>query len=250
MPAKKVKKKSVHLSLNAGRKIPNYLQYGLNSMKFLEKNVNNPRYLGFSEFHSSNSLQNSSYIWTFPKAKRSRRKDILKLNDNIYNIPNFKTTRSAGMGYGKRKDFLHIFGVNTPSPSAYDIKSLFDINLIKKKGNTFTGKPKSLSRSYKNVPGPGAYNISSRKHFGLIPITLKSKHFHFYDDMIKQKSFITLKKLYYPKYDFVQRNRFRAITFGIGERPILNRNNRYPGPGSYNIPGNFDRGLKGKLPLN
>ena len=68
--------------------------------------------------------------------------------------------------------------------------------------------------------------------------------------MIKQKSFITLKKLYYPKYDFVQRNRFRAITFGIGERPILNRNNRYPGPGSYNIPGNFDRGLKGKLPLN
>ena len=250
---KKTKKKSIHLSRNTDKKvlkIPNYLEFGLKSLKFLAKNVNNPRYLGFSEFLSSNSLQNSSYIWSIPKAKRMRIKDYIKLNDNIYNIPDSKMTRSTNLGYGRRKNFLYIFGVNTPSPAAYNLKSLFDINLIKKKGTTLTGKPKTFYRNNRYIPGPGTYNISSRNHFGLIPITLKSKHFHFYDDMIKQKRFITLKQLYYPKLDFVQRNRFRAITFGIGERPNLHTYNGYPGPGAYNVPGCFDRGLKGKLPLN
>ena len=31
-------------------------------------------------------------------------KDYLKLNDNIYNIPDSKMTRTTTLGYGKRKD--------------------------------------------------------------------------------------------------------------------------------------------------
>ncbi len=55
---------------------------------------------------------------------------------------------------------------------------------------------------------------------------------------------------YKPKYTLVQMNRFSGISFGIGDRPNLHVVNRFPGPGAYNVPGNFDRGLKGKLPLN
>ena len=51
-------------------------------------------------------------------------------------------------------------------------------------------------------------------------------------------------------FNLVQRNRFRGISFGFGDRQPLYPRNGFPGPGSYNIPGNFDRGLKGKLPLN
>lgn len=247
---KKRKKKMIHLSIDVEKANPNYLKYGLQSLQVLSKNIDNKRYLGFSNFLSSNTLQNSSYIWSFPKSERTKRKDFLKLNDNIYNIPDFKTTRSTSLGYGSRINFTSMYNQKTPSCATYNIKSLFDINLIKRKGPTMTSKPKFIFGKNKNIPGPGAYNLSYRGHFGLIPIKIKSRHNFFYDDIIKQKRFIILKQFHKPKYKIVERNRFSAITFGIGERPKLYKDNKYPGPGTYNIPGCFDRGLKGKLPLN
>ena len=113
-----------------------------------------------------------------------------------------------------------------------------------------TNKPHFNWRNDKYIPGPGTYNLASRNRYGLIPVTIKSRHNFFYDDMIKQKKFIILKQLYLPKYKLVERNRFSAISFGIGDRPKLYRFDNYPGPGTYNVPGCFDRGLKGKLPLN
>ena len=241
----------IHLSINVEKTVPNYLKYGLDSLRVLSKNINNRRYLGFSEFLSSNSLQNSSYIWSFPKTERSKKKDFLKLNDNIYTIPDFKTTRSTNLGYGTKSDFTSSSDQKyMPSPATYNIKSLFDINLIKRKGPIMTSKPKFSWRNDKYIPGPGTYNLSSRKKFGLIPVIIKSRHGFFYDDIIKQKKFIILKELHKPKYKLVQRNRFSAITFGIGDRPKLYIDNKCPGPGAYNVPGCFDRGLKGKLPLN
>ena len=88
------------------------------------------------------------------------------------------------------------------------------------------------------------------KTFGIIPITLKSRHGFFYDDDLKKKRATVSMQRYKPSYKLVQINRFKAITFGIGNRPILHINNKFPGPGSYKVPGNFDRGYKGKLPLN
>jgi len=179
-----------------------------------------------------------------------KRKDDIRICDNIYNIPDFKTTRSTSIGYGNRKNFLKIYESNNPSPAQYTISSVFETNLKKRKGPIMGSKFEFSWRNNRYIPGPGRYNISSRKHFGLIPVTIKSRHNYFYDEILKQKEFITLKKLYKPKYNLVQRNRFSSISFGIGDRPKLYNCNRYPGPGSYNIPGCFDRGLKGKLPLN
>ena len=223
----------------------------MESLRVLQKKVNNKRYLGYSNFQSSNSLQNSSYIWSFPKTERYKRKDYLKYNDNIYNIPDLKNTRSTNLGYGSRLNFTTRYILkNSPSPATYHLKSLFEINLMKKKGPIMTSKPSFSWRNNKYIPGPGAYNLASRKKFKLIPVTLKSRHSFFYDDIIKQKKFIILKELHKPKYKIVERNRFSAITFGIGDRPKLYIDNKYPGPGTYNVPGCFDRGLKGKLPLN
>ena len=55
---------------------------------------------------------------------------------------------------------------------------------------------------------------------------------------------------YKPDYKLVQRRRFKAISFGIGERPNMHNTNKYPGPGTYNVSGNFDRGYKGKKIIN
>ena len=55
---------------------------------------------------------------------------------------------------------------------------------------------------------------------------------------------------YRPNYKLVERRRFNAITFGIGDRPNMHTVNNFPGPGAYRVPGNFDRGYRGKLPLN
>ena len=54
---------------------------------------------------------------------------------------------------------------------------------------------------------------------------------------------------YHPIYNLVEVNRYKGAGIGIGERISFSKN-RNPGPGEYNIPGNFDRGLKGKLALN
>ena len=55
---------------------------------------------------------------------------------------------------------------------------------------------------------------------------------------------------YKPDYKWVEKRRFNGITFGIGDRPRMYALNNFPGPGSYRVPGNFDRGYRGKLPLN
>ena len=54
---------------------------------------------------------------------------------------------------------------------------------------------------------------------------------------------------YHPRYHLVEINRFKGAGIGIGERMSFSKN-KNPGPADYNIPGNFDRGLKGKLALN
>ena len=103
----------------------------------------------------------------------------------------------------------------------------------------------------KYSPGPGTYNSSWNSHtFGNIPIAIKSRQGFFYDDDLKKKKATVSMWRYKPNYNFVERRRFNAITFGIGDRPVFYSQNKYPGPGSYKVPGNFDRGYRGKLPLN
>jgi hypothetical protein len=227
-----------------------FKKFGQKSLHILDSNIRNPRYPGFSQFTSSNALRNSSYCWTIGKDKRIKDKSYKKYNDNIYNIPDSKSKRSTMLGFGKKNLLFSSLKNGNPSPDAYNIRTIFDINLKHKKGIIFGEKFNYTKTDDKYKPGPGTYSVKNLKTFGIIPITLKSRHGFFYDDDLKKKRATVSMQRYKPSYKLVQINRFKAITFGIGNRPILHINNKFPGPGSYKVPGNFDRGYKGKLPLN
>ena len=156
------------------------------------------------------------------------------------------------MGFGHRK-FLHIIpNKANPSPCEYTISSCFDYDVKYKKGYTIVAKPKSENTKKKFVPGVGTYNISSTPNNKMIKIKLRSRLNFFYDDDLKKKKFTVSMQRYHPSFKLVQPSRYSNIIFGYGSRsPNENVNIKsYPGPGAYNVPGCFDRGLKGKLVLN
>ena len=221
---------------------------GLKSIHILDSNIHNPRYPGFSQYNSSNSLQNSSYIWTIPKDTRIKDKGYKKLCDNIYNIPDNKSNRCTIFGFGKRSNVFESLAKNSPSPQNYKISSLFEYNIKHGKGSSISGKSiETMRRRY--MPGVGAYNLIRAAKFGIIPINLKSRQGFFYDDDLKKKKHTVSMQKYHPRYNLVEINRFKGAGIGIGERISFSKN-KNPGPAEYIIPGNFDRGLKGKLALN
>lgn len=224
--------------------------YGLKSLHILDNNISNPRYPGFSEFISSNVLRNSSYCWSLGKDPRIKDRSYKKYNDNIYNLPSLKSTRYTIQGYGMRKDFCVPGGKGSPSPNAYNIMSVFDINIKKKIGKSFGPKLNYNKTADRFKPGPGAYNSKNTSSYGNIPILLKSRQGFFYDDDLKKKKATVSMQRYKPDYKWVERRRFNGISFGIGDRPKMYALNNFPGPGTYRVPGNFDRGYRGKLPLN
>ena len=83
----------------------------------------------------------------------------------------------------------------------------------------------------------------------IIPITIKSRQGFFYDDDMKKKKYTVSMQKYHPQYHLVENTRYSGAGIGIGERLSFSKN-RNPGPADYYIPGNFDRGLRGKLALN
>jgi hypothetical protein len=227
-----------------------FKECGQKSLHVLDRNISNVRYPGFSEFFSSNVLQNSSYCWSFCKDTRIKDKSYKKYNDNIYNLPDLKSARYTIQGFGNRGDSWVPLGKGDPSPDRYNILSVFDVNIKKKNGSSLGYKLNYHSRDDKYKPGPGTYEDKSFHKFGNIPILIKSRQRFFYDDDLKKKKATVSMQRYRPNYNLVERRRFNAITFGIGERPNMNTENKFPGPGAYKVPGNFDRGYRGKLPLN
>ena len=160
------------------------------------------------------------------------------------------TLRSTTLGLGERKDFRPI---RIPGdPGAYTLKSVFDSNNYLKKGPLITGRYNLPKDDSVNKPAPNNYTTSKNLENlnGKISIKLKSRKGFFYDDDLKKKKFTVSMQKYYPKFNFVQNERFKNITFGIGKRQPLYINRKTPGPGSYNIPSFCDRGLKGKIVIN
>ena len=154
------------------------------------------------------------------------------------------------MGIGERKDLSPFPGKNAPPPGSYKLFSIFDSNIRNNKGPSLGGKILYSKGDDKYKPGPGAYELKNFGKFGTIPIIVKSRYSFFYDDDIRNKKDTVSMQRYKPSYNLVEKRRFNGITFGIGDRPKMNAANNFPGPGTYNIPGNFDRGYRGKLPLN
>lgn len=91
-----------------------------------------------SEYQSSSTLQNSIYSWTFPRTHRF--KDAIKEPSvhTIYNLPRLSGTRSTNFGYGVRKVFED--KKDNPPPNSYSIPTVFDTNILKKKGISLNGK--------------------------------------------------------------------------------------------------------------
>ena len=216
------------------------------SCHILDKVVDNPRYLGFSEFQSKNTLLNSSYCWSFSKDKRFDSINTSKINDHLYTLPSVMTLRSTTLGLGERKDLRPVCVLG--DPGAYNLNSIFDSNKHFKKGAVVTGRYNLPKDDSVNKPAPNAYKIENLNN--KIPIIIKSRKGFFYDDDLKKKKFTVSMQKYFPKFNFVQKERFKYITFGIGKREPLYINTKTPGPGSYNIPSFCDRGLKGKLVIN
>ena len=198
-----------------------FKDFGQKSLHVLDNNISNPRYPGFSEFFSSNALQNSSYCWTIGKDQRIKDKSYKKYNDNIYNIPDFRSTRYTTQGYGTKKDFWVQLGKGDPSPDTYKIESLFDFNVNKKRGSSLGERLNYLTKDSKYKPGPGQYESKDYKSFGNIPILIKSRQLFFYDDDLKKKKYTVSMQRYSPNYKLAERRRFNAISFGIGERPNM-----------------------------
>ena len=231
----------------------NFKRYGIRSLQILSKEISNCRYPGFSEFFSSNALQNSHYIYSIPRDKRMKAKDDRKLCDNIYNLPMLKSTRAASIGFGGRRYPFPMFGQGTPGANAYNIRAEIERNLEKLKGASLRQRFNYGKDEKSRQPGPGAYNLASEpsyKRFGTIPATMKFRHGFFYDDDIKQKKATVSMQKYTPNHTLTEQRRFNGVSFGIGDRPELSVNTKTPGPGAYMLSGCFDRGLKGKLAMN
>lgn len=202
---------------------------------------------GYSEFKSSNTLQNSSHIYSIPKSIRMDNKFNQKLCDNIYNIPQQKSTRFTNLGLGQRGrifDDINKF----PSPQSYKYESLFDYNIKHKKGITILGKPSEKVFKERN-PGVGTYNLKNYEQFGSIPVTLKFRHGFYYDDEMKKKKATVSMQQYSPKFNYIKINRYKGAGIGFGQRSSMSVE-RTPGPGEYKIPRIFDRGVKKDLVIN
>lgn len=202
---------------------------------------------GLSQFQSSNTLQNSSHIYSFPKAIRMNDKDHKKLCDNIYNIPDQRSKRFTSLGYGQRGN-LSTNMRNFPSPQSYKIENLFDYNIKHKKGITILGKPNE-SMIKERVPGVGSYNLKKQEKYGNIPIALKFRHGFYYDDEMKKKKATVSMQRYSPKYNYIKINRYKGAGIGYGQRYSLSTE-KGPGPAEYKIPRIFDRGVKRDLVIN
>lgn len=229
--------------------LPPMLKNGLETTQILKKRVNNPRYLGFSQYFSSSTLQNSSTMNAFPKNKRFMTENLTSV-DRFYNLPELKSTRKAGIGIGNRPFFNSFINKGCPPPDRYKIKSSFETNILHHKGIKILEKL-DYKATTTRTPGVGTYNINKKALYIDIPVTIKSRKLMFYDEDLKKKQHCVSMQRYHPKTECEENKRFSNISFGIGERGFtINSMRNNPGPGAYKVPGIFDRGLKKKLVLN
>lgn len=93
-------------------------------------NVDSSRNYGISNFHSSNSLQNSIKCITFPRSPRFNPNE--ENSPGFYKLPDINNKRGASIGYGKKFAFKDT--ADSPPPNKYFIKSKFTENVEKGKG--------------------------------------------------------------------------------------------------------------------
>ena len=77
--------------------------------------------------------------YTMPKQERFRGDYKRPLCDSIYEIPDYKNTKSTGMGLGSRREIINRKETeNMPSPLNYKHTSIFEDNYRKSKGSSIS----------------------------------------------------------------------------------------------------------------
>ncbi len=85
-----------------------------------------------SHFNSTNSLQNSTSSYSIPKEARFKSNYTKIATDSIYSLPDAKSNRGASIGLGEKSSLIKLSVI--PSPNAYNIKSIFELNKAKGRG--------------------------------------------------------------------------------------------------------------------
>ena len=174
---------------------------------------------------STSSHSKESIKWSFSKA--SRFIPMKKERAPQYcDLPSTLNERTCSFGIGKRWSPINASGKDSPPPGAYEAFSLFG---VKDKGPSFKKKYSGMLLMYA-LPGPGAYNPYA-------PLGKEGPKFSFRQKLLKNVRMSTPPpNSYHPNYRLVEKENFKQITFGTGERSkICNRNDMSPGPGAYEI---------------
>jgi hypothetical protein len=108
----------------------------------ISQNVSSVRLMGYSEYQSSNTLRNSSYVWSFSKSNRFKYNK--PVTDTIYKLPDTKSEKYATQGIGGRKDLRPVPGNSSPPCNTYYIKTCFDENVGHKRGPSLYEKAHEL----------------------------------------------------------------------------------------------------------
>ena len=98
---------------------------------------NNP----ISNYISCSTLQSPCNVsYTIPKEQRFRNIYHSGYCDSLYSLPELSKNTSITIGKSRRKDFIAKDKIIIPSSQQYSFNSLFEENLIKKRGYSISNK--------------------------------------------------------------------------------------------------------------
>ena len=208
----------------------------------------NERKLGYSQFQSAFSLQNSSKAVSFTKSDRFKLVYRKPESDSIFSFNSTLNKRFTTQGYSSKWDLVN--RKNVPGPK-YNLSGSSFFNK-----NKATSIGKKIPTRYETfTPGVGEYdvlrNMEESKERERIKVAIKGRHGFFYDDDLKMKKFCVSPQNYLVNYKPVFNLRYTKVSFGKGEKfDYIDSRKSYPGPGSYNLPSVFDKSRKSKPALN
>lgn len=184
-----------------------------------------------SQQHLLNAKINQAVSWSFSRDRRFKANHKPVNTEYSTKLSPTISRRAAAFGYGKRWEPRNFTGQDSPPPTAYRCKSVFDVPKISGK----IDPPHNRFKKIKNeaMPGPGTYEVRQPIGKDAPMISLKSRIHR------RQHSETPSPGEYRPYSVLTEHRRFHDISFGIGERKLYNIDNTSPGPGTYDQPSTF-----------
>lgn len=167
---------------------------------------------------------------TFGHSRAERFKPLSRTSTPDFLTPiSSLSKRTCTFGFGTRYELKCLTGRDSPSPCTYNLPNCFD---KEKPGPIMIRNSTNPKRFKEDVPGPGSYNPHSE-------LGKDAKKFSFKGRINREiRNDSPPPDAYNPCFTLVTRGNFKEITFGIGERAKV-RKNECPGPGTYELPSIF-----------